>query len=224
MRAIIIAAGDATRWGNHLNTPKHLVEVDGEPILNRTVRLLNNNGVTDIHIVGPNDDRYKITGTSLFIPVKNPNYHGVDKFLNSEGLWSKCSRTLVMYGDVFYTDEAIKTIVEFQGTDWTLFCRFSGSKISGGKYGECFVQSFYPKDINLHKEKLLLVVESVNNRNLKKSGGWEHYRAMNEVTGRELRKHNQYNKCFIIDDFTDDFDYPEDYDEFIKRWNARDTS
>lgn len=37
--AIVIAAGHATRWGDYRGTPKHLIEVDGEPILHRTVRL-----------------------------------------------------------------------------------------------------------------------------------------------------------------------------------------
>jgi hypothetical protein len=218
MRAIIIAAGDATRWANHLGTKKHLVKVDNEPIIYRTVRLLLERGVTDIYIVGPDENEYKIPGTKLFIPEKNPKNHGVDKFLNSEELWNKEGRTIVCYGDVFFTDAAMDSIVNYTGSNWTLFCRFGGSEFTGSKYGECFAQSFYPNEIDLHKEKLLLVVESVNKKHLKKSGGWEHYRAMNNVVGRDLRQHNIYEKYFLIDDFTEDFDFPEDYDRFIKRW------
>jgi len=221
MRAIIIAAGDATRWGNHLNTKKHFVKVDNEPIIHRTVRLLTERGVSDIYIVGPDEGEYKIPNTQLFIPTKNSNNHGVDKFLNSEELWSKEDRTVVLYGDVFFTDAAMDSIVNYTDSNWTLFCRFTNSMLTGSTYGECFAQSFYPNEIEIHKEKLLLVVESVNSRHLKKSGGWEHYRAMNNIVGRELRQHNIYEKYFIIDDWTEDFDFPEDYDRFIERWNSK---
>jgi hypothetical protein len=220
MRAIIIAAGDATRWANHLGTKKHFVEINNESIIHRTVRLLLERGVTDIYIVGPNEPEYKIPNTQLYIPEKNSKNHGVDKFLNSQELWNKDDRTVVFYGDVFFTDAAMDSIVNYKNTDWTLFCRFSGSLFTGSKSGECFAQSFYPNDIELHKEKLLLVVESVNKRHLKKSGGWEHYRAMNNVVGRDLRKHSVYEKYFLINDWTEDFDFPEDYDRFINRWNA----
>lgn len=220
MRAIIIAAGDATRWANHLGTKKHLVKVNNEPIIYRTVRLLLERGVTDIFIVGPDEDEYKIHSTQLYIPEKNVTNHGVDKFLNSESLWNKEERTIVFYGDVFFTDQAMDSIVNYTNKDWTLFCRFTGSVFTGSKFGECFAQSFYPSEIELHKEKLLFVAESVNKKHLKKSGGWEHYRAMNGVSGRELRQHLIYEKYFVIDDFTEDFDFPEDYDRFIQRWEA----
>ena len=68
--AIIIAAGEATRWGDYLGTPKHLVKVDDEPIIYRSVRLLLKNGITDINVVGPDDDRYRIEGSNLYTSKK----------------------------------------------------------------------------------------------------------------------------------------------------------
>ncbi|NLG07519.1 NTP transferase domain-containing protein [Candidatus Peribacteria bacterium] len=75
MRVIIIAAGDGTRWKNYLGVPKHLVPIDNEPILHRTVRLLKKLDINDIHIVGPNDDRYHVSDTRLYVPVKNAKNH-----------------------------------------------------------------------------------------------------------------------------------------------------
>ena len=71
IRAIIIAAGEASRWGNYKGIPKHLIEIDNEPILYRTVRLLKENDLDNIYIVAPDDDRYKVPGSKLYIPKKN---------------------------------------------------------------------------------------------------------------------------------------------------------
>lgn len=40
MKYIIMADGGGTRWNNYMGIPKHLVEIDGEPLLGHTVRLL----------------------------------------------------------------------------------------------------------------------------------------------------------------------------------------
>lgn len=41
MKYIIMADGKGTRWNNFNNIPKHFIEIDGEKIIFRTVRLLN---------------------------------------------------------------------------------------------------------------------------------------------------------------------------------------
>jgi choline kinase len=87
MRAIIIAAGEATRWGNYLGVPKHLIPIDGEPIAKRTIRLLKDRGVSDIFLVGLDSDLYRLTGSKFYLAKKNPEYAGADKFLSSKELW-----------------------------------------------------------------------------------------------------------------------------------------
>jgi hypothetical protein len=225
-RAIIIAAGEASRWRNYLGIPKHFAPIDGEPIIHRTVRLLRERNITEIYVVGPTDDsRYIIEGTTLFTPIKEPYNQDADKFLNSRDLWNTAGRTVVFYGDVFFTEYAMDSIVNFEGKDWTLFCRFDASKITGTRWGECFAQSFYPKDIEKHKEKLYYIADLKRRNIIKRCGGWEHYRAMQECQEDEVRNHkNRNGKYFEINDWTDDFDYAEDYDRFIKRWNNRKTT
>jgi len=221
MRAIIIAAGTATRWANYLDTPKHLISIDGEPILYRTVRLLKENNVTDIHIVGPVDNRYKVDGCSLFVPVKNSKMHDADKFLNSETLWSSVDRTIILFGDVYFTENAINTIINLKENTWLAYGRFFGSTITGSKYGELFGHSFYPEHIDNHKKALSRVVNLVDKRLAKKGNGWEHYRAMQSIPDSEVRIHRRYDNFIEINDWTEDFDYPNDYDMWIERWNNR---
>src|SRR5690606_1796938 len=113
-RAIIIAAGKGSRWNNYNGIDKHFLEIDGEPIIHRTVRLLNENGVDDVYVVGK-DDRYKISGSQLYIPTLNPANYDADKFLSSKDLWLRDEgRTIVFYGDVYFTEMAIKTILDFK--------------------------------------------------------------------------------------------------------------
>jgi len=219
MRAIIIAAGEASRWKNHLGIPKHFAPVEDEPIIVRTVRLLKERNIKEIFIVGPDDDRYKIDGSTLYTPVKEPENQDADKFLNSRNLWNNNGRTVVFYGDVFFTEDAMDSIVYSEELKWTLFCRFNASTLTGTKWGECFAQSFYPEDISIHKEKLYYIAELKRKNIIDRCGGWEHYRAMNGAVDKSVNEHRVYQKYFIIDDWTDDFDYPEDYDRFIKRWN-----
>jgi choline kinase len=144
MRAIIIAAGEGSRWGEYLGIPKHLAEVEGEPVLYRTVRLLKQNGVSEIIIVGPMDLRYKLDDVNLFVPVKHPEYADADKFLSSEILWNTNGRTITLFGDVFFSEEAITKIISCNRETWTVFGRQFGSIFTGTKYGEIFAHSFFP--------------------------------------------------------------------------------
>lgn len=242
MRAIIIAAGNGTRWSNYLGIPKHLIQINHEPILHRTVRLLQKNGVHDIHVVGPRDDRYHVQGSQLYVPMRKQKNYDADKFLSSQSLWHPSERTVVFYGDVFFTEEAVQTIVISDIQDWTLFCRSKASKITGGRYKECFAQSFYPKDINKHEQNLRYVAELHASGVTTRSGGWEHYYAMQGARGKEVQhwsvaktirrepwnfaKHivqKRYGGRIEIDDWTEDFDYPLDYDRYIQRWNKKKT-
>ena len=47
--------------------PRQLVEIDGEPILKRTIRLLKENGVKDIIVTG----HYKDLGVEIYNTDKN---------------------------------------------------------------------------------------------------------------------------------------------------------
>ena len=56
---VIMCAGNGTRWNNYLGVPKHLINIGGETLIERVVRLLRNNNVGDIYItVKDNDPRY----------------------------------------------------------------------------------------------------------------------------------------------------------------------
>ena len=43
--AILLCGGEATRWNNYLNSPKHLINIEGERLLDRTTRLIKEAGI-----------------------------------------------------------------------------------------------------------------------------------------------------------------------------------
>jgi hypothetical protein len=221
MRAIIIAAGEATRWNNYLGVPKHLVPVDGEPIAKRTIRLLRDRGVLDIFLVGLDSDLYRLPGSQLYVAKKTPEYHGADKFLSSQELWNTQGRTLALFGDVFFSEAAIDIIVNDSKKTWTAYGRRGASKITGKQGGEIFAQSFYPNDIDRHREKLFYIIDLYNQGVINRCIGWEHYRAMQGATGVNVKKHKIYQDFTVIDDWTEDFDWPQDHVRFLERWNSK---
>tara|TARA_B100001245_G_C22893021_1_gene430418 strand:+ start:2153 stop:2842 length:690 start_codon:yes stop_codon:yes gene_type:complete len=217
--AIIIAAGDATRWGGYGGTRKHFAKIDGEPIIHRTVRLLNQYEDVEVFVVGT-DDEYDIPGSTLYVPTKDTdNNFDADKFLNSRELWNKDGRTIVIYGDVFFTEEAMEKLMGKHEVDWRLYARPFGSEYTGTPYGECFAQSFYQHNIPEHHAALRKIVKLYGEGTLPRCGGWEHYRAMIHIPDSEMHRHLVGEKLEIIDDFTDDIDFADDYIRLLDRWN-----
>lgn len=218
-KAIILCAGEASRWGNHLNTPKHLIELEGEKLLHRTIRLLKDRGIDEIYTVVKD-----ITGTyyhpdsvQWVAKIDYENNADADKFLSSKDLWNDKGRTIVLYGDVYFTNEAIDTILSFSDKEWTLFAREGASSITGTPWGECFALSFYPKDHKRMEEMLHYIATLWKTGVIKRCGGWELYRAMTGRRDKKVRHPHTITTNFVeINDFTEDFDRPEDLDMWLK--------
>lgn len=215
-RAIIIAAGQGSRWKNYLDNDKHFATVNGETILERTVRLCRENGIDDVWVAG-RDKRYKVDGAELFIPTLTPEYAGADKFLSSRELWLDEGRTITLYGDVYFTDDAMHTIATANHHDWTLFARPYGSKLTRCQWGECFAVTFFEGHKDEHERMLLREVEMYHAGRSMDPSGWQHYRVM---TGLPLRYWDRAfalgDRLKVIDDWTEDFDTSGDY----LRWMA----
>lgn len=223
VRAIILCAGDATRWNNHRGVPKHLVEIEGERILDRAVRLLRSRGIDDVHIVvkAPSP-AYEVSGAKqAVVTVDYKQNADADKYLSSKSLWNQEGRTLVVLGDVYFTEATMNTIVSFREREWTIFCRPNPSKITGGKHGEIFAQSFYPEHLASHEKALHRIADLHKRKVIDRSSGWEHYRAVVGRPDSKIRQPHVMSTNFVeIDDWTEDFDYPEDYETWLKRRRA----
>lgn len=213
-RIIILAAGEATRWDNYLNSPKHLVDVGGEPLLHRTVRQFAPHG--EIYITAPTgDNRYKIEGTRLIHPTKSYDLHDAKKLLDNSHLWSDTEKTIVLWGDTFFSNKAVTRITLHKPSQWSMYGRFGPSKITGCPYGEIFGFAFRPN--MRHKIEIALYSIAVMKKYdiIGRCGGWELYRKLNDAT--DLEFHSKYRNFIEINDATDDFDFPHDYDRWVEK-------
>lgn len=217
MRAIFICAGESTRWGEHLGISKHFAPIGGEPILERAIRLFKANGVKDIIVVSKS---YELEGVKNIYPILTPEYYDADKFLSSHQYWHDNDRTLIVYGDVYWTEDAVRTVVEDDSKDFRLFCRPTPSKVTGTEWGECFAFSLYPDDLKEAREALCYLVWLYEQEILERVGGWEWVRAMYVVKAGRMSEH--LDECplyMVIDDMTDDIDYPDDHTRIQEAWD-----
>jgi len=193
MKYIIMCAGTGKRWNNHLGVPKHLVTINGETLLGRTTRLLKENGISDYIITGCNE-RYKKYGEVI---EQTDNDCEIDRFEEYPTDDDIC----YLYGDVYYTEEAIKTILNTDADDIMFF---------GGKW-EIFAIKIKDKDL-FYKHKHIV-------KDLYKQGiidrciGWEVYRSLHCINFNEHIISERYTEIL---DGTDDIDYPEDYANLIQ--------
>jgi len=224
-RAIILAAGDCAKWENHLGTRPHFALIDGEPILLRTVAQLKARGVTDIWIVGPPDDeRYLIEGTQLFVPTPDPANYIADQVLHNRSLWCDTERTITLWGDTYFTDATMDAIAGYTVRDWRLFARFGPSQLTGCPWGEVFAVSFWPEHAEGWERAVRHSVDLQRKGVTRRSGAWEGYRIAGGAADAQVGKHRDYGLATWIDDWTEDFDFPRDYDEFIRRRAAMATA
>lgn len=191
-----MADGKGSRWNNYKDVPKHLVEIDGEVILARTVRLLKKYDPNSEIIITSHDKRYEFDGSTRYEP-KN-NVLEIDRFTYELIENNIC----FLYGDTYYTEEAIQKIVN-TNTDDLLF--FGNNKS---------IVAIKVRDANLFKKhidnvKELFLVGKINN-----CKGWQVYQSYMNL---EFDKKQITDKFIVLDERTMDYNTPEDYDNYANK-------
>lgn len=103
-RYVIMANGRGARWGSHLGIPKQLIEIDGETLLRRTVRQVSQFDPNAEVIISSSDERHDTEGATRYVPERN--VIELDRFV--EELIT--NDTCFLYGDTYYSDDAIRII------------------------------------------------------------------------------------------------------------------
>lgn len=201
MRYIIMADGEGKRWGNYKGVPKHLITVEGETILERTIRLLIKLGIDETDIwVTSSDPRYKtIWNNTIPQSIKDCELERFEESLIN-------GPVCYLYGDVYYTEPAMQTIIEtdtddilFFGSDWEIF-------------------AIKVKEINKFLNEKHKVKEKYMTGELNRCIGWEIYRSLH---GLLMEDEYDFDNHKITDDYvkildeTCDFDYPAEYEEWL---------
>lgn len=134
MKYIIMCGG----YYEHFNeTPKQLSVVNGEPLVARTIRLLKENGIKDIFI-SSNNPIFKQYGEVL----QHENSY-VCKNGKVYGYWLDAYYPLdepcvYLHGDVYYSEKAIKTIIDCKPSVNTFIGNQVAKNIQHRNWGEPF--------------------------------------------------------------------------------------
>lgn len=190
MKYIIMADGKGTRWNNFNNIPKHFIEINGEKIIFRTVRLLNEMDPDCSVTVTSHDPRYDIPGSSRHEPSNN--ILEIDRF--TEELLE--DNVCFLYGDTYYSEEALRLIIRTEAEPLMFF----GNSRS--------IIAVKIKDAAVFKKHFDRIKELFLSGKISRCVGWQIYESF---TGGDLES-KQINGSFItIDDSSRDFNSPDDY-------------
>lgn len=207
MKAYILADGEGTRWNNWGGVPKQLIKINDETILDRMVRLLVENGINDITIIG----KFKCENAKN-IRFENCN-DKIDLFIRV----AKESKEpfIMLNGDCYYTEEIIKDCVSrktYKG--WCHWQCPHLNKYTGKPWEEGYIHKV--EDINWWVSKLEALKEKVKNNQITLKNGWVINNYLNDR--EDLYKfYKESNHDVYWHDQTDDFDFsngPECYSGF----------
>ena len=211
MKTIILADGEGKRWGNYRGTPKHLLQIDGEPLIDRMIRQ-SKEYTDDITIIGGHINKY----------AKNDRFNYPEKrrlFLEIATRYRE--PFILLNGDCFYTDEIIKDCFERETDTWLHWCCPHPNYYTGKPWGEGYIHKVV--DLEWWTSKLVDYNHKVDRRLIKIGNDWSINRFLYGKTDlithseniHDLSKYDVY-----WHDETDDFDFPIDYDRFME-WTKR---
>lgn len=205
MNYVIMCGG----FYQNFETPKQLSIVKGERLVDRTIRLLKENGVENIYVSSNNP----IFDTCRVPRLEHENtYKYEDNVL--KGYWldafypnfNENDKVCYLFGDVFYTENAIKKIVNFK-TDRNVLFGTSIAKNSQHKnWGEPF--AYIVNDYKTFMNGVKAVKKLQDEGKTKRMPiVWELYRYLNGLdVNIQMIKDETY---VCIDDGTIDVDSPE---------------
>lgn len=203
MKYIIMAGGKYRQW----DTPRHLTPIEGEPLIARTIRQLRENGVEDIAISSDNPV-FEQFGVPVLRHENSYKEYGYDDY---EGYWCDAfypteEPTCYIFGDVIFTPEAIKKIVE---TDTDSIEFFASAPPFAKEYPKKDAEPFALKvvDTDRLKKSIELVKEyDRQGKFRRKPIMWELWAV---IKGTDLKRIN-YRNYVAINDSTCDIDEPEE--------------
>lgn len=194
MKYIIMADGKGSRWNNYNNIIKPLIEINGETIIGRTVRLLNELDPNSEVIITSRNEKLDIEGSTRYVP-KNNNEE-IDRFTYELLTDNIC----FLYGDTYYTEDSILEIIQnkndsllFFGNDKKIFA----VKVFDSRILKDIINKIKEENKNDFSPGIMVFHEFVR-----------------------MQGESNLNNLFInIDDKTADFNYPDDYLNYIKKNN-----
>lgn len=192
----ILAGGSATRWKCYQGVEnKCNLKIDNETLLERTQRLLKENGIEDITIVekGYNSKREAFEGIAR--EAKQP--FGI------------------LLGDCYYTEAIIKDAVNRYAKTWIHYYNCLPNPWTGCTWEEGYIHLV--PDWEWWANKMEEFNKKVDSGEIEFSKDFQIDRYLRGYSPSEYKWATLDEHDIFWADETDDFDYPEDYDKFMER-------
>lgn len=203
MKYIIMAGGKYKDW----ETPRQLLEIRGEQIIGRTIRLLREAGVDDIAI-STNDDRFERFGVQI---LRHDNGFVVKDKAVESGCWVSAfypteEPACYIFGDVVFSPDAIRTIVSTETSGISFFASVPPfSEKFTKQYAEPF--AFKVRDQERFRRAIEYVRENAHSGIFSRDPiSWELWQV---IIGKDP-KHINFETIVPINDYTCDVDSPKD--------------
>lgn len=226
MKYVIMCGGTYPKW----RTPRQFSKIRGEVIIERTIRLLKENGITDIAI-STNDERFNNLGVKILKDPRNQfEQAGTDENKISSHSWLNAYIPLkepccYLHGDVYFSDEAIKTIIDTKVKDTMFFC--SPDRVDVEEKCVMNPKGREPLAYKVVNQKIFRdaindILQMIDNGEFKnakcKPIAWTLYRYLNGLDiGKNAQNYGDLNNIFknegdyvIINDYTTDVDTEKD--------------
>ena len=196
MKYIILADGKGTRWQNYNDIPKHFIEINGETLLGRTVRLLRQGDPGCEVIITSHDPSYEVEGARRYEPLNN--HLEIDRF--TEELID--DNVCFLYGDTYYSEEAAAAIINTEAEDILFF----GNQRS--------IVAVKVADGKLFKSHVDRVRQLFVEGKIEKCIGWQVYQSFMGLPFDEKKIESKY---IVLEDGTEDYNSPEDFNRRTKK-------
>lgn len=201
-----MCGGEYVQW----EKPRQLTELAGEAIVARTIRLLKECGVEDIAI---SSNRIEFAEFGVELLRHTNKYVGYGK--SNNGLWTDAFYLMdepvcYLFGDVVFSPEAIKTIVETKTEDIEFF---ASAPPFSPMYTKRWAEPFALKVVNTeHLKSAIAKVKELHSQGKFSRNPimWELWQVIKDTPINKLI----YDNYTAINDYTCDIDSEEDIKKF----------
>lgn len=223
MKYIIMAGGN---YKDQFDTPKPLLKIDGEILIERTIRLLRENDINDIAI-STNIDAYNYLGVEILRQKHEYIHDNPETNLKSNGCWLNAYYLMdkpccYLHGDVYWSEEAIKKIIDIPVENTMFLCipdRQDGRKGYNIKGREPL--GYKVQNNKMFNDAVNEMKQMIDEGKFKKDPiSWHLYRKLNNI---EMTYEGFGNNIFktkgdymTIEDYTTDIDMPRDIPKIEK--------
>ena len=224
MKYIIMAGGN---YKDQFEIPKPLLEINGEKLIERTIRLLKENKITDIAI-STNNPEYEYLGVDILKHKNNYIHDNPKTNLKSSGCWLNAYYLMdnpccYLHGDVYWSEEGIKKVIKTEVENTMFFCI---RDVNDGRPVGLNIKGREPLAYKVQNNKLFNnavneIKKMIDKGRFKKDPiSWHLYRYINNIEmqydgfGNDI--FNTNGDYIAIDDYTTDIDTPKDIPKIEK--------